>query len=135
MYFIKKKIIFAVFSIVFAVLIVSCQLISSKPESLITIHNTGKNLYVKMNDSFNISLDSNPTTGYSWEILPYNDSIIRFIKSKYKPNSDRIGSDGKRIIEFKALNKGKTVLELSYLRVWEKKIRPIKKFKITVVVE
>ena len=130
----KKRMIFYFIMFIAVMFSVSCHLISSKTETF-TVKDTEKTIYVNLKDSFNVSLDSNPTTGYSWEILPYNESVIRFAKSKYRPNTDRIGSNGKRIIEFKAFGKGKTILELFYLRVWKNDKGPINKFKITVVVE
>ena len=130
----KKKLILCFSALLVAILPVACHLVSST-EPVVTIHDTGKTLYVNTGDLFKVILDSNPTTGYSWEIGPYDDSIIKFVKSEYKPSSDRIGSDGKRIIKFEAFNKGKTTLELSYLLVWEKNKEPIKKLEITVAVE
>ena len=132
--FMKKNFILY-FPVLFSVLLfVSCHLYAPKTKTF-TIHDKGKTVYIEKEDSFNIALDSNPATGYSWEIRPYKDSVIKFIKSKYRVKSKRIGSPGKRIIEFKALSRGRTALDLLYLRVWEKNKAPIKTFKITIVVE
>ena len=127
----KRNFYFYFFVLAAATFLVSCHF----GKTSFTNHDTGKTVHVSTDDLFNIALDSNPTTGYSWEILPYDESIVKVIKSNYSPNSDRMGSNGKRIIEFKAFGKGRTSLELLYLRVWEKHKLPIKKFKITVIVE
>ena len=131
---IEKKLIFVSLALVIVLFFVSCRLVSPKIDTF-TAQDTNKTIHVSLNDSFNISLDSSPTTGYSWEILPYDESVIKFLKSEFKPTSNKRGSNGKRIIEFKALGKGKTILELFYLRVWEKDKNPIKKFRVTAVVE
>ena len=131
--FMKNNISVYFIALITAVMISSCHSVS--PESMITINDTEKTLYINKGKLINITLTSNPTTGYSWETEPYDESLMKFVRSTYSPNSDRIGSNGQRIIEFKALNSGRIVLELFYMRVWEKNKKPIKKFKITIVIE
>ncbi|MFC1570769.1 protease inhibitor I42 family protein, partial [Candidatus Omnitrophota bacterium] len=74
-----------------------------------------------------IELESNPTTGYSWEIAGFagSDVLGRTGKYEYKPDSDRVGSGGVQIFKFKAKEKGSAKIIFEYRRPWEKNIEPV----------
>ena len=115
----------------------SCNSVQSKNSdgATITDSDNGKTIHLKLDEQFNLTLNANPTTGYSWETLPYNESVIKFIKSDYSANSSMAGSNGIRTIKFQAIGKGSTELKLTYIRVWEKNQPPVKVYDIKVVVE
>ena len=67
-----------------------------------------------------IKLDSNPTTGYSWEMAP-NDNI-ELIQERYIADpieEEIVGSGGMQILTFLMNNPGETELVLKYVRSWE----------------
>lgn len=82
-----------------------------------------------------ITLDSNITTGYEWQVTqPRSGGILQIASSDYlHGETDRLGAAGKEVWVFKALKPGRTVLSFSYVRPWEKDIAPASK-KIFVVV-
>lgn len=82
---------------------------------------------------FAISLDSNPTTGYSWRIAgKVDERVVRLTGTKFvPPDSDLRGAPGRRIWSFKGTGVGTTTLSFEYLRPWEKK-PPIRKATFTV---
>lgn len=86
---------------------------------------------------FSIVLESNPTTGYKWELLsPLNDNIVQLVKSDFVPAPGGcMGGGGKDIWTFKAVNKGTTNVSFKYIRPWEKDSVPVKEETFTVVVE
>ncbi len=70
---------------------------------------------------FTIRLDSNPTTGYSWQLAePYDESIVRLLEAEYIPSTTkRVGAGGEEKWTFQALKKGTAKISLKYARPWE----------------
>lgn len=92
---------------------------------------------VKAGQKFIICLESNPTTGYDWEIAkPLDSNIVRFVYSSYKPGRRKIlGGGGRRLWVFKAVGRGKTEVLFRYVRPWEKGVPPVDKKMFKFVVE
>lgn len=70
-------------------------------------------------------LPANPTTGYSWQIIDYNQSRFKAEKSVYiAPKNKRIGAGGKMTFNFNKIEKddsGKdAVFLLAYGQAWNK---------------
>ena len=84
----------------------------------IQVNENQKNVTLKKNQEFTISLNSNKTTGYSWQLNDsYDKKIINFINSDYKtPNSTRSGAPGQELWNFKAIEKGNITLQFTYSR-------------------
>ena len=95
-----------------------------------------KNTKVKVGAIFSFPIASNPTTGYSWKLLNISDKkVIQSLGSKYAaPKTNLVGAGGKETWIFKAIKKGKSQIELGYLRPWEKGIPPVdvKTFEVVV---
>ena len=91
---------------------------------------------VRAGDEFAITLESNRTTGYLWQIAQDIDkTVIELIKSEYIPNDTKlIGSGGKEIWTFKAIKPGKTTIFFQYVRPWEKDVPPAKEKTFSIVV-
>lgn len=98
---------------------------------------TANNLEAKVGQEFTITLDSNRTTGYEWELAkPLNESIVTLIGSDYKaPQDGRIGQGGEEVWTFKAMAKGTTEISLKYVRPWEKDVQPAQERTFTVTVK
>jgi len=76
---------------------------------------------IAVNDSFQLELDSNPTTGYRWEWTNKESvSIVGTLDNKYVSGSPAsAGSGGKEIWKFKGLMSGIDTIILEYCRSWE----------------
>ncbi len=74
---------------------------------------------VGVGDTFTISLDSNPTTGYSWQFAePVDDSVLESLGSEYEPDpgaEDEAGRGGTEHFSFEAVGEGSTTIELEYV--------------------
>ncbi len=82
--------------------------------------------------TFSISLDSNPSTGYSWQ-AKYDQEYFELVDQRFETSSDLIGAGGKEIFIFKALRIGEKFMDFQYLRTWEKdKVEKTKAYKIIV---
>lgn len=76
---------------------------------------------------FSIPLASNPTTGYRWFILGYDEAQLRLSSHAYlPPRNHRIGAGGQEIWRFKIINPAlqKTVIHFQYARSWNKQDNP-----------
>ncbi len=83
-----------------------------------------------------VSLESNPTTGYSWGVAEIDDEILQQEgEVEYKSESDLVGAGGVETFRFKALAVGEGELKLIYRRPWEEGIEPIEVFSIGVNVK
>jgi len=84
-----------------------------------------------------VTLESNPSTGYQWELVENNESVLKqFGQKGYKPaetSNPRVGGGGWEIFRFKAVSTGQTTLEFVYRRPWED-AEPLKTFYIQVTV-
>jgi inhibitor of cysteine peptidase len=98
---------------------------------------SGKQVEIAKGGSLTITLESNSTTGYSWELKEIGDtSILKKIDNKYEaPTNGLIGAAGKEVWNFKALKTGKTTLNMEYSQPWEGGEKGAKIFILTVVVK
>ena len=76
-------------------------------------------IQARLNKPFNISFDSNPTTGYVWTV----DFDSRFLDGYEKPylpsQPGLIGSGGQQVFAFTPIHVGKTTVSAVYKRPWE----------------
>jgi len=70
---------------------------------------------------FSITLDTNPSTGYSWVPL-FDAKFLELRDRSFKPNnkeSKRLGSSSKEVFTFTPIQRGNTTITLTYKREWE----------------
>jgi len=98
--------------------------------------NSGKTIDLALGDYIDIALTGNPTTGYNWQLATnVVPELKKIFGPEFKPNGEKLGSSGKLIFRFKAVRKGSKEIKLSYLRSWEKGVKPAKTFRIYVNVQ
>lgn len=98
--------------------------------------DSGKQLTLLKGQYLAIFLNQNTSTGYSWDILEINNTMLEKIDS-YGPfdpiNNTKLGESGRQILRFKGLERGHTILKLKYISPWEKdNIEKIFEINITV---
>ena len=86
-----------------------------------------------------VTLESNPTTGYRWEQVENQESILQQMgEAEFKPSETGepplVGAGGWEIFRFKAISAGQMTLQLVYHRSWEEGVEPLKTFSLQVVV-
>ena len=94
-------------------------------------HDPNVSIVVKVGESFTISLESNPTTGYTWH-AEYDSSFVDEFKSSFTPISQAIGAGGKELFEFQTKRVGATVITLKQNRSWESEIKKTLIFKVDI---
>ena len=101
------------------------------------INDSGSQVEVEKGQVLVISLESNPSTGYSWDVMEIDESILKqdgeseFISSQ---SGDIVGAGGVEILRFETTGVGTTYLELGYRRVWEEDVAPLMLYTLSVVV-
>lgn len=82
-----------------------------------------------------ISLDSNPSTGYSWEAVDLDESILKQDgEPEFEQAPGLVGANGLQTLRFKAVGAGTITLKLVYHRPWETGIAPLETWTVEVTV-
>ena len=87
---------------------------------------------------FTIVLESNPTTGYHWDIVGELDrNVVEFVKSEYVSTSDPnlVGGGGLDVWTFKSVNTGETQITLGYYPPSNDPVDPQQTVTFTVIVK
>jgi inhibitor of cysteine peptidase len=88
-----------------------------------------------------VTLDSNKTTGYSWNLSAISNTsvIAKAGDAEYinpTPTDPLItGQGGQEVWTFEALAAGTANISMKYIRPWEQNPEPANTFDITVIVE
>ena len=127
---------------IFFVLIFLCSFVHSDMQEIpdeITVsgkENKGQ-VEVALGGVLTLRLEANPGTGYSWQIVKNDDALLQPMgESIFEPIFDkkkgRVGAPAYQTFRFSAQSTGTDLIEMHYVRIWEKNIKPLKKFCITV---
>ncbi len=78
----------------------------------------GGEITVTKGETFEIVLDSNPSTGFVWTVEEKPDAAVVTLEDQayVKPNSSAMGAPGTERFTFKAVGKGATTMALKYSR-------------------
>ena len=85
-----------------------------------------------------ITLRSNPTTGFRWQVQDAAPSVLRSLGPEVYSNSEDsglVGSAGQSSWRFEATNPGGGRLLLVYRQPWEPNVAPAQTFECQVTVE
>ena len=89
-------------------------------------------IQAKLNKPFNISFDSNPTTGYIWTV-DFDSRFLNKTKEGYVSSQPRlIGSGGQQFFTFTPIHVGKTTVSAVYKRPWENIAADERTFEIII---
>jgi inhibitor of cysteine peptidase len=101
----------------------------------VTAEDHGGKVTLREGHMLVVTLDSNPTTGYKWQVKEIDASIIEQVgQSEFEEDTAKLGSPGVEVFRFKAVGTERTHLKLIYSRPWENE-KPEKEFELEVVVE
>ena len=123
--------ILAALALVLSILI-ACN--GSAPVSL-SEKDAGKSMELKQGDILIITLEGNPTTGYTWMMQPVDHPLLEQVgEPQVTPASDLLGAPGVMALRFKAVQPGQANLKLVYARPWEADTPPEKTFEVSLTV-
>jgi len=107
-------------------------------EAQATQADNGGQITLQPGEVMTVTLESNLTTGYSWQVLKIDNAIlVQEGDPTYEqsPGSEGlVGAGGTETFRFKAVASGETSLELGYMRPWES-VPPIETYAVQVVVQ
>lgn len=129
----KLKLLLAGLTTVVLLTLTACS--SPAKEVSVDESSTGKQIEIAVGGTLTVTLESNITTGYSWDLKQIGDTtILQKTDNKYEaPTSGLIGAGGKEIWNFKTLKAGKTTLTMEYSQPWEGGEKGARTFNLTVV--
>ena len=99
--------------------------------------DNGRQIELAESEMLVLELESNPSTGYGWEVQEMDRTILRQVEEVgvgFEPSSksNLLGAPGTQILRFAGVSKGQTLLKLAYRRPWEKDVEPAKTFSVQV---
>jgi inhibitor of cysteine peptidase len=97
--------------------------------------DAGTTVMVLMHDTIKVVLEGNPTTGFTWERAPDDESAVileQLGDPEFQPSTGLAGSGGEFTFRFEGVASGQAVLKLIYHRPWEAGVPPEKTFEVTV---
>lgn len=116
------------------ILLLSCA--GTQDGLILTEEDNGRAVTVKRGDSFKLRLKAQLSTGYSWKIINYNTKIMMVGKPEIETLKKDVtgGIDYQTyIVETRESGEGEIVLH--YVQPWQKKVKPLQTYRITVKVE
>ncbi len=111
----------------------------SAQEVQIGADDDGRQIALDQGQVLVVTLGSNPSTGYSWQVAEIQEAILKQLGEAEFQASDPggtpvVGAGGTETFRFEALKAGQTTLKLVYHRPWEKDVEPLDTFSVQVVV-
>jgi len=103
------------------------------------IAKDGQQVELRQGQVLVVTLDSNPTTGYSWAVAAVDTAILAQAGDPvYRGPDDQktplVGAGGSETFRFTAPSAGSTTLRLEYRRPWEKDQPAAQTYTLQVVV-
>ena len=84
-------------------------------EVSVTEADNGKTIELSQGQVLLLTLDSNITTGYEWDIENNNDQILSLESKEYvAPDTELVGAGGQEVYRFECVGTGQGTLTLIY---------------------
>ena len=99
--------------------------------------DNGRQIEAEVGQILAISLESNPTTGFGWELVEIEDPTLQLMgEAEFQPSESKeiVGAGGTETFRIEAVSAGQTTLTLVYRRSWEEGVEPLETFRINVIV-
>jgi len=117
-------------------LLVFCAPLSYAATKVVTDADKGGTVEIKMGDTLEVRLNSNPTTGYEWYVHKQSTTLLTLAsQSQTQPTQPGVGRPIVQIFNFAPKAKGTGVLLLHYVRSWEDADPNEEQFSLHVTIE
>jgi len=126
----KKLLVLVMASILLVSLIGSC----SDGAGVTCFVDPIETINTRVGQEFIIALDSNPTTGYNWEVI-YEEDILSLEEEEYDPDEKAaglVGAGGTQYYHFKALKTSETIIVVTYKKSGEEEYAEQKVFNVDI---
>ncbi len=119
-----------------------CSQSSLSPAQVIVDESSNsQTVKIATGGSLQVALNSNRTTGFSWELNQISDTTVLEKASNTYENPQAtsgkplVGAGGRELWNFKALKKGTATISMEYSQPWSGGTKGAQKFNLTVTVE
>ena len=105
---------------------------------VLTASDNGKTFETTIGKTFRLELNENATTGYRWHFKtdPESQMVLYQTSDTFeRPQTNRLGAGGKRIITYQATNVGTIKLMGFHARPWENRDQNIPSVEYIIVVK
>jgi len=99
---------------------------------------SGKTIDLGVGGVLLVTLDSNATTGFEWELTKNsNKGVLETVGNKYEAPKETgmVGAPGKEVWNFNGLTKGKSTITMEYSQPWDGGTKAAEAFTLTVNVK
>jgi len=132
----KSKIMLLCAIAAISLCLVAC---SSAPSQVsVDASYSGQEVEVAVGGSLTVTLESNASTGFQWELVSISDeTVLEKVANTYEAPEDTgmVGAPGKEIWTFTTLKKGTSTISMEYSQPWENGTKAAETFDLTVVVK
>jgi inhibitor of cysteine peptidase len=120
-----------------ALLFTACG--SGTKEIRLSASDASRHIVLRQGQVLVITLEANPSTGYSWEEAPSQATILRRVGEPVfeasSKSTGQLGAAGTETLRYEATGQGRMALKLVYHRPWEKDVEPLQTFSVDVEVQ
>jgi len=103
---------------------------------VITDADKGGEVRLKTGDQLELRLKSNPSTGYMWYVQAKSTPLLKLVRqSQTETTEPGVGRPIFQVFQFEPRRGGDGVLQLHYVRSWEKPAPDEERFEIHVFIE
>lgn len=103
---------------------------------MVTDADKGSNVQIKVGDTLEVRLASNPSTGYMWYVHPKSTALLKLTGQTQTDAADPgVGRPIVQVFTFQPRRAGDVILLLRYARAWEKPVVGEEQFTLHVVIE
>jgi inhibitor of cysteine peptidase len=109
-------------------------------EVVLDAEDDGSQVALAVGQGLVVTLASNPTTGYSWQVADgLGPALAQVGEALYREapqdGTPLVGAGGTETFRFEAKAAGQARLVLEYRRPWEENVEPIDQFELDVLVQ
>ena len=90
-------------------------------------------IQAELNKPFNITLESNPTTGYTWTVDFNHKMLIGGEKGYSASRPGAVGGSGQQVFVFTPIQEGHTEISAVYKRPWEENAAEERTFQVNCI--
>ena len=114
--------------------------VTAVPPLFVGMEDSGKTVQIYEDQILVVTLESNATTGFQWELVELDRDVVEEVSNEYvapeqKEGPPVAGAGGEERWTFQAIKKGTSQLSMEYSRPWEGGEKGVEVFNLTIEVQ